>query len=259
MGGVIGDSRSRRRFDIHSETETILRRLVPMRSLASIVACLVTANLSACGDFPRDAEDTLKQVEAGRPLRVGWSGAAPWVRATAAGEPAGIEPDVLRSWAASRGIRIQWIEAGEAQLVEGLNENSLDVALAGFTTSAPHGGLIGMTQPYLDPKVVIGMPPGAAPPESWEGVTVSYDPQRPEFAGLLLREKAAPTTSPAAYRILYEAELASSGLVAAKELRTDRRTIAIAPSANALTLALDRWLHANRAAIEARLAREGRP
>lgn len=216
--------------------------------------------LPGCTNFPQDAESNLKEVEAGRPLRVGWSAAGPWVRANPGGEPAGIEPDILRQWAASRGFRIHWIEAGEAQLVEGLNENSLDIALAGFTTSAPHGGMIGMTQPYLRPKIVIGARPGTATPENWRDVPVSYDPQRPEFAGLLVREKAVPTTGLASYRILYEPELAASGLVATgKELRTEYRTIATAPSANALTLELDQYLHANRSTIEARLAREGRP
>lgn len=223
-----------------------------------LLAVLLALALSACADFPKDAEDNLNEIEAGRPLRVGWSAAAPWVRANPGGEPAGIEPDLIRAWAGARGIRIQWIEAGEAQLVEGLGDNSLDLAVAGFTDSAPHGGLIGMSQPYLRPQVVIGMPPGAAAPDSWEGVDVAHDPRRPELAGLLLRERAVPTAGPARYRILYQPELAAAGLVAAaKPLRTDRRTIATAPSANALTLALDRWLHTHRAAIEARLAREG--
>ncbi len=230
-----------------------------MGRIGAAAAILLGISLSGCGDFPRDAENTLREAEGGRPLRVGWSSAGPWVRAVPGGEPAGIEPDLVRRWAASRGYRIQWIEASEAQLVEGLNENSLDVAVAGFTDQAPHGGMIGQTQPYLDAKVVIGMRPGAAVPDSWKGVPVSYDPRRPEFAGLLLREKAAPTTGPAPYRLVYEPELAAAGLVpAGKPLRTERRTIATGPSANALTLALDKFLHANKAGIEARLAQEGR-
>jgi ABC-type amino acid transport substrate-binding protein len=216
--------------------------------------------MSGCTDFPRDAEDTLKQVESGRPLRVGWSNASPWVRAKPGGEPAGIEPDILRRWAASRGIRIQWIEAGEAQIVEALNEASLDVGIAGFTTQAPHGGLIGMTQPYLRARAVIAMRPGTKAPETWEGVAVSYDAKRPDFAGLLMRHQAVPSTGTADFRLLYEPELAVAGLVSTgTKLRTEQRTIATAPSANALTLALDQFLHSNRRAIEARLAQEGRP
>ena len=241
-------------------TGATLCRFGFVRISASILPCLLAAALSGCGDFPRDAEDTLRQVEAGRPLRVGWSAAGPWVRASPGREPSGIEPDILRRWAASRGIRIQWIEASEAQLVQALNENSLDVAVAGFTAQAPHGGLIGMTQPYLDARMAIGMRPGTAVPESWEGVAVSYDATRPEFAGLLMQHKAVPTTEAAPFRLAYEPELAAAGLVSTgTTLKTEKRTIATGPSANALTLALDQFLHRNRPLIEARLAQEGRP
>ncbi len=210
--------------------------------------------------LPRDAEETLREVLQGRPLRVGWSSAAPWVRSVRGGEPVGIEPDIIRRWASMRGVRIQWVEASEGQIVEGLNGNSLDVGIAGFTDQAPHGGMIGQTQPYLQPRLVIGRAPGAIVPSNWEGVRVFHDPSRPEFAALLLEHKAIPTSGDAQYRLLYEPELAPAGLVSTgKLLRTDRRTIATAPSENALTLALDEFLHANKPAIEARLAQEGRP
>ncbi len=226
---------------------------------APIFSCLVLAAASGCSDFPRDAEDTLREVERGRPLVVGWSSAAPWVRSAGGGEPAGLEPDIIRRWASSRGVRVHWVEAGEAQIVEGLNGNSLDVGIAGFTDQAPHGGMIGQTQPYLRVKVVIGVARGGAVPSTWKGVRVSYDPGRPDFAALLLEEKAIPTTGPASYRLVYEPELARAGLLpTGKTLRTERRTIATGPSENGLTLALDRFLHANKVAIEARLAEEAR-
>ncbi|MDP9413116.1 MAG: transporter substrate-binding domain-containing protein [Pseudomonadota bacterium] len=226
---------------------------------ATLFSCVVWAALSACADFPRDAEGTLREVQQGRPLTVGWSSAAPWVRSVGRGEPVGIEPDIIRRWASERGMRIQWVEASEGQIVEGLNGNSLDVGIAGFTDQAPHGGLIGQTQPYLQPRVVIARVPGAAVPSNWEGVGISYDPARPEFAALLREHEAIPTAGGAQYRLLYEPELARAGLVSTgKTLRTDKRTIATAPSENALTLALDEFLHANKPAIEARLAQEGR-
>jgi ABC-type amino acid transport substrate-binding protein len=226
---------------------------------AATLSSLLLALLSSCGEFPRDAEETLRKVEAGRPLRVGWSSAAPWVHGNGAGQPAGIEADIVRSFAASRGVRVEWVEAGEAQIVEGLNGNSLDVGIAGFTDQAPHGGLIGQTQPYLKITVVIGAVQDAGTPGSWEGVRVSYDPARPDFAALLLAEKAIPTAGPAPYKSVYEPELTPLGLRAAgKPLRTERRTIATAPSENALTLALDRFLHANKAGIRNRLVQEAR-
>ncbi len=226
--------------------------MLRFRSLLTLVA--LPLMISACADFPRDAEGTLKQAKAGRPLRVGWSAAEPWVSEGGA-EPAGIEPDLIRAWAKPRNIRIQWIQASEAQLVEGLSENSLDVAVAGFTKRAPWGGRIGQTQPYLSPKVMIGARPGIAVPDEWSGVRIWHDPERPEVAGLLRRQGAVPTTRPAPYAAAYEVELTAMGLSpTGKVLRKEQRTIATAPSENALTLSLDRFLHANRAAIEARLA-----
>ena len=226
---------------------------------AWILSFLASAVASGCSEFPRDAEDTLRELESGRPLVVGWSPAAPWVEGAAGGEPAGVEADIIRQWAASRGFRIRWVEAGEAQIVEGLNGNSLDVGIAGFTDQMPHGGMIGQTQPYLHAKVVIGMALGATVPDDWTGVRVSHDSRRPDLAALLLKQKAVPTTGQASYRLVYEPELGAAGLVATgKTLRTERRTIATAPAENALTLALDRFLHANKPAIEARLKAEGR-
>jgi polar amino acid transport system substrate-binding protein len=230
------------------------------KRITEVVAALLCAAMTACGEFPKDAEDTLRQVEAGRPLRVGWSAAGPWVRDAGGTEPAGIEPELIRRWAADRGVRVEWIEGGEAQLVEGLSENSLDVAVAGFTKRAPWGGKIGQTQPYLKAKIVIGARPGVRVPDDWKGVRVAYDPARPEFAALLRKEKAVPTTGEAPFRAVYEAELAPAGLLlSGTTLRTEQRTIATAPSENALTLSLDRFLHANKATIEQRLEREARP
>ncbi len=227
--------------------------------IVPVVLWLLCTPLSGCGEFPKDAQDTMKQVQAGRPLRVGWSVAEPWVRDVRGAEPAGIEPELLLRWAAERGIQIEWIEGSEAQLVEGLNQNSLDLAVAGFTTRAPWGGKIGQTQSYLKAEIVVGAKPGAPIRDNWEGVRVAHHPSRPDFAALLRREKASPTTGEADYRAVYRPELERSGLVPTRTtLRTEHRTIATAPSENALTLSLDRFLHARKAAIQQRLAAEAR-
>ena len=92
------------------------------RLLPTLALCL-----AGCGEFPRDAHGTLDQVRAGRPLRVGWSVAEPQVRRGGPDGPAGVEPDLVRRWARGNGVRIAWTEAGEAQLVEALGANELDV------------------------------------------------------------------------------------------------------------------------------------
>ena len=224
----------------------------------------LVAMLQGCGDFPRDSRDTLKRVEAGAPLRVGYSISEPWVRGGgSASGPAGVEPDLIRAWAREKGARIVWTQGSEGQLVEALAQNSVDVAVGGFLSTTPHGAMIGTTQPYLSAKIVIGAAPGAAAPEDWEKVPVRYDARRPEFAAAIAKAKAVPVAAGAGqlrpFAAVYEAELAALGLrPAGKTLRTEKRVIATAPAENALTLSLDRFLHPRKGAIEARLAAEAR-
>lgn len=228
-----------------------------MRDLIAIATLFGAFALGGCADFPKDAASTLDQVRDGRPVRVGWSAAEPWVKRGPGGEPRGLEPDLIRAWSAANGARVIWVEAGEAQLVEGLNRNALDIAVAGFTAAAPHGGAIGQTQPYLKTRMVIGARPGADVPDSWRGVPVAYAAARADVAAALRAEKAVPVTHDAPFRAVWEPELAAANLAATgTKLTTAQRTIATAPSENALTLSLDRFLHSRKAAIEARLARE---
>lgn len=228
-----------------------------MRNAIVLVTLAGALAFGGCADFPKDAADTLEQVRAGRPLRVGWSAAEPWVKRGAGGEPRGLEPDLIRAWAAASGARVVWVEAGEAQLVEGLNRNALDIAVAGFTASAPYGGAIGQTQPYLKARMVIGARGDAGVPDSWRGVVVAHAAARADAAAALLGKKAVPVTHYAPFRAVWEPELAAAGLAATgTTLTSAQRVIAIAPSENALTLSLDRFLHSRKAAIEARLARE---
>src|SRR5688572_6084757 len=83
-------------------------RSVGRLGIGKAVALALALVAAACDDFPRDARRTLEQVHGGgRPLRVGWSPAEPWVRAEAGADgPDGIEPDLVRAWAASEGLRI---------------------------------------------------------------------------------------------------------------------------------------------------------
>jgi ABC-type amino acid transport substrate-binding protein len=218
--------------------------------------------LGACGEFPKDSRGTLDRVRAGEPLKVGFSPAAPWVGAAAGPEgPSGIEPDLVRSWASANNVRISWAESGESQLVEALAGNAVDLAVGGFTDSSPHGATIGMSQPYLTTPVVIGAVSGAAAPEEWKGVEVRYDARRPEFAAAIAKAGATPVPAgPGGLRpfaAVYRQELAAFGLSdTGRKLKTERRTIAAAPSENALVLSLDKYLHANKRAVEARIAAE---
>ncbi len=228
------------------------------------VALGLSLLLSACSDFPKDANETLERTARGEPLKVGYAPAEPWVRDGGAQKtPAGIEPELIKEWARANGVRINWIKGGESQLVEALGENELDLVVGGFLDNNPHGAMIGTTQPYLTVKMVIGMAPGAAPVDEWKDVPVRYDARRPGFAAAIARAKAVPVPAAPAqmghYAAVYEPELQALGLQpTGKTLVTERRVIATAAAENALTLSLDKFLHARKGAIGARLAAEAR-
>jgi hypothetical protein len=215
---------------------------------------------AACEDFPRDSRGTLRQVLGGqRPLRVGWSRADPWVTGTDEAGPGGLEPALVRRWADSSGATIQWIAAGEAQLVEGLQRHALDLAVAGMTDDAPWGSRIGQTQPYLEMELVVGVRRAVAVPPDWDGIEISHDRRRPEVAAAIRALGAVPVPAepgaPGPLAAAWGAELEALGLQpSGKRLQQTRRVLATAPAESALTFALDRFLLPRQGEIRAMLA-----
>jgi hypothetical protein len=213
--------------------------------------------VAGCDDFPRDARGTLRQVQGGRPLRVGWSRADPWVTGT--DEAGGLEPAVVRQWAQAIGAMVEWIAAGEAQLVEALQRNALDLAVAGMTDGAPWGSRIGQTQPYFEAELVVGVRAGVAVPRDWDGVEISHDRRRPDAAAAIRAVGAVPVPAepgrPGALAAAWRAELEPLGMQASgKVLRRTRRVLATAPAESALAYALDRFLLPRQAETAAMLA-----
>lgn len=225
---------------------------------SAILALFLT--LAGCGDFPRDSEDTLERAKRGEPLTVGYSLAEPWVRAGANG-PGGLEADLVRAWAAETRVPLQWVEGGESQLVDGLHGGTLDLVVGGFTAKTPHGPKVGMTQPYFTAELVVGTVPGVPKPESLDKLDIRYDRRRPEFAAAIRGAGGNPIPAdPGALRpiaAVYAPELGRLGLEnSGKRLLKEKRVIATAPGENALALSLDKFLHAHRSEIEARLGAE---
>jgi hypothetical protein len=229
------------------------------------VALVLGFVLAGCDDYPKDAKETLQQVRGGqRPLRVGWSAAEPWVRSEAGPDgPKGLEADLVRAWAASIGAQVNWEAGSEAQLVQALQRNALDVGIAGFTSDAPWGSRIGQTQPYLKAELAVGAAEGTPVPRDWDGVEIRYDRRRPDIAAAIRRIGAVPLPAEpgglAPLGAAYLPEMAALGLTpTGRSLTTEGRVIATAPAESALAFALDRFLLPRGGEIEDRLSAEAR-
>jgi hypothetical protein len=221
--------------------------------------------LAGCGEFPKDTSGTLDAVRAGRPLRVGWSVAPPWVEAPGAGssEPAGVEPELVRAFAESIGAKLEWVLAGETQLAEALQANALDIGIGGFSTDGAWAGKVGQTQAYVTMQATIGVAGSTPVPDRWKRVAVRYDRGREDIATALKQLGAEPVPAEPGGDLkpvgaAYEPEMAALGLRSVnKKLFQKDRVIATPPAENALVFALDRFLNERRNAIRDRLARRG--
>ena len=130
-----------------------IRRATPILAAAALV-------LASCG-LPRDPNSTAGHIENGV-LRVGVSENPPWVRFTA-GEPQGIEPDLVRELAAEQHAKVQWVRNGETPLLNALEKYQLDLVVGGITAKSPWSGKLALTRPYAEAgkdKHVWLAPPG---------------------------------------------------------------------------------------------------
>jgi polar amino acid transport system substrate-binding protein len=108
---------------------------------------LLLAGLMACDRYPRDPEKTLTRVNQGK-LRVGYTENPPWVVKTA-GEPAGIEPTLLKAFAKTQQARIEWVADTEQDLMEQLKKRELHLVVGGLVHNSPWGHQVSFTRPYL--------------------------------------------------------------------------------------------------------------
>lgn len=168
-------------------------RLVARRSLA--LALLVVGG-AAC-EIPRDAAGTTDRVVGGE-LRAGAVHDPPWVIATDGGEPRGIEPDLVRSFAASVGSRVVWVVGSEEQLVSALEHRALDLVVAGLPASSPHGERVGFITPYVELDVVVAARPGSGVDDLDERA-VAVPAARPALEALVRGEDAEPRRGAAAW------------------------------------------------------------
>jgi polar amino acid transport system substrate-binding protein len=136
--------------------------------------------------YPRDVEGTLDRVEGGT-MRVGVVEDPPWV-ALGKREPRGVEPELVRRFAAELDAEIEWVEGSESELVEAMRGFQLDVLIGGLTRSSPWQKHVALTRPYVDTTIEFATPAGEDFPDDLEGVRIWVESSS-EAAALLQQEE----------------------------------------------------------------------
>jgi len=115
-------------------------RIAPLLLLAAAAA-------AACGEMPKDPEETLDRAGGGV-LRAGAAAASPWVVVGPDGTPSGPEVELVEAFARSIDARVEWRTGGADELLHALEEREIDVLAAGLTTKSPWAQHVGMTRPW---------------------------------------------------------------------------------------------------------------
>ena len=223
---------------------------------------LFAVGVAAAGcDLPRDPRGTLERVRGGT-LRVGVAENAPWVR-RAGDAPAGVEPALVNAFAEALGARVEWRWGGVEEHLEALERFEIDLVVAGLTQASPWRKTIGLTRPYFDEAFAVGVPPGAAPLRTLDGVTVAV--RDASVLAAYLEQQGATvlrTPDPARAGLPVAApawELARLGLrPAADVVHRARHVMAVPPGENGFLVQLERFLLDRQGGVESML-REGMP
>jgi polar amino acid transport system substrate-binding protein len=152
------------------------------RATLLLVIVLLLAGCAGAEEFPRDPESTLEKVTGGL-MRVGVTEHDPWVKLEG-DEPTGVEVTLVERFARSIGARIEWTDGSEAELLDGMRQRQLDLAIGGFDTKTPWTEQAAFTRPYIVTYVVVGVPKDQPVPADIAGLRVAAE-QGDEIAGLL--------------------------------------------------------------------------
>jgi len=117
-------------------------------------ACLLTLFLPGAGAWGEDRAA----------LRIGWSDYPPFQIKTAAGNPQGLDVELLELMAQAGGERLQWSRRPWARQIPDIAQGELD--LMSSATHTPERLAFGdFTQPYRNERVALmGLAGGSAPP-----------------------------------------------------------------------------------------------
>src|SRR4051794_36582088 len=145
--------------------------------------------LAGCTNLPRDPELTLERIKNQRRIRVGITEHPPWVIRTFSGEPAGAEVELVRRLSSELGATPDWYWGSETQHMRAASKFELDLVIAGLDADAPWSEVVGLTRPYFEERILVGVPPSESVPGALDGVTVAI--HRGESAAAKLIEHHA--------------------------------------------------------------------
>jgi polar amino acid transport system substrate-binding protein len=222
-----------------------------------LVLCVCSAG---CSDLPRDPKETLRRAEGGR-LRVGLVEHPPWVVRTG-GEPAGAEVELVRLFARELGAQPEWRWGGEQQHMEALEHYQLDLLVGGLTGDTPWSKYVGLTSPYFESRVVVGVHKSAPLLKNVKGVPVAV--ASGDAAAGYLESKGAVVVpvedlshADAAAFAAPEWQLEQMGLApTGVELRAEEHVMAAPPGENGFIKRLDEFLYRQRGAVKGLLQLE---
>ncbi|QHF25889.1 ABC transporter substrate-binding protein [Rathayibacter sp. VKM Ac-2804] len=124
------------------------------RSRKGAGVVLAVALLSGCG-IPSDPDGTLEGVR-GQVLTVGATAARDRVSLSAGEEPTGIEPDLVRAFADTLDADVVFVEGSEAELVDLLDRDAIDIAVGGFLEDTPWTDHAGTSLSYAETRSPTG-------------------------------------------------------------------------------------------------------
>lgn len=117
------------------------------RAVGAVMAVLLAVVVAGCAvQIPSDPRGTLDRVTGGI-LRVGASPSGALVRVDAGAAP-GPLADLVEGFARERGAELDWTVGSEEDLVDGLEEGTLDVAIGGMTDATPWSDRVSVTRFY---------------------------------------------------------------------------------------------------------------
>jgi polar amino acid transport system substrate-binding protein len=237
-----------------------MRESPAMKMLVVVLAALV---VTGCG-IPRDPETTLDRVR-GATLRVGITESEPWTRLEA-GQPGGVEVELVRRFAAELGSGVEWVDGSEADLIGALEVRELDLVIGGLTADTPWQQKAAITRSYATTRVVVAVPASQPMPDDIAGLRVAVEAGT-DAAGILEdKTDAVPVRVPDVTQVRGSAVAIDEWLLDNLDLRDtgvhlskSKHVMATPMGENAFLVRLERFLIANQDQVAALLDVEDRP